>query len=82
MTDKRYCRTCDWGRRNDKGFTDLCVRKVVEDKVEGPQIVSLSCKNERSVIAGIMGGCSPDGKFWKERNAHRSSWALDERLIP
>jgi len=82
MTDKRYCRTCHWGRRNEMGQMNLCVRKVVESVVEGPQIVPLQCRAERSIIAGIYGGCGPAGKFWKERAQNLSPWAWDERLIP
>ncbi len=74
---KRYCRTCHWGIRNNADLTDICIRKVVITAVEGPKIVPLNTHLERS----ILGGCGPSGKYW-EAQRYRERGLMDERLIP
>jgi len=74
---KRYCRTCHWGVRGNVGQVDFCIRKVVVNPVDGPRIVPLNPRLERS----ILGGCGPRGKYW-EAERGRQSGMMDERLIP
>lgn len=73
----KFCRSCHWGLQNSFSQTDVCIRKVVISRVEGPRIVKLNPLVERS----ILGGCGPSGKYW-EPQRHRERGMMDERLIP
>lgn len=79
MTEKegKFCRTCHWGVLNQFSQTDVCIRKVVISRVEGPRIVKLNPHFERS----ILGGCGPSGRYW-QKHTYRERGSLDPRLIP